>query len=122
MQANEAQELNATLKREHASKLTELTNRTNRLEEENFLVKEEASGLSQEIAALVKERNSLALEKKDLESQIEDAQKVALAAKSRVRMFHLSEIFMLFCLNGHDFYMMSCFLLITPVWTEASPY
>lgn len=43
MQVNEAQELNAALKREHASKLTELTNRTNQLQEKNVIMKQEIS-------------------------------------------------------------------------------
>jgi hypothetical protein len=37
------------------------------------------------MAALVKERSSLALEKKALEFEIDDLQKMALAAKSRAK-------------------------------------
>jgi hypothetical protein len=46
LQVNEAQELNAAPKREHASKLTELTNRTNQLQEKNVIMKQEISHMS----------------------------------------------------------------------------
>ncbi len=99
LQVNEAQELNAALKRKHASKLTELTNRTNQLQEKNVIMKEEISNMSQEMAALVKERSSLALEKKALDFEIDDLQKMALAAKSRVRICQLFGVFMHLCVN-----------------------
>jgi hypothetical protein len=51
------------------------------------------------MAALVKERSSLALEKKALEFEIDDLQKMALAAKSRVRICQLFGVFMHLCVN-----------------------
>jgi predicted nuclease with TOPRIM domain len=90
---NEAQELNAALKRDHASKLTELTNRTNQLQEKNDIMEEEISNMSQEMAALVKERRSLPLEKKALDFKIDDLQKMAFTAKSRVRICQLFGVF-----------------------------
>jgi chromosome segregation ATPase len=83
LQENEAKELNVALQREHASKVTELTNRIHELEEESFSSKEEASSLTQQMTVLSKERNSIAVEKNHLESHLEDVQKMAFAAKSR---------------------------------------
>jgi chromosome segregation ATPase len=81
LQENEAKELNVALQREHASKVTELTNRIHELEEESFSSKEEASSLTQQMTVLSKERNSIAVEKNHLESHLEDVQKMAFAAK-----------------------------------------
>ncbi len=51
------------------------------------------------MAALVKERSSLALEKKALEFEIDDLQKMALATKSRVRTCQLFGVFTHLCVN-----------------------
>lgn len=120
LQENEAKELNVTFQREHASKVTELTNRIHELEEESFSSKEEASSLTQQVTVLSKERNSIAVEKNHLESHLEDVQKMAFAAKSRVRecLSCLLSSCTSACMN-HIFHKMSCSLSVVPLlWSN----
>ncbi len=94
------------MKRDHTKEVQELANKIHVSEEASSTLREESKRLHKDITALIEAKNSLDCEKIDLEAaaskltselaaslaQIEDANRLALASKSKVS---LHESFML---------------------------
>jgi chromosome segregation ATPase len=116
LQAEELQDELSSLKTDHANNVQELSNKIHVAEEANSRLEEEAKRLSNDIAALIQAKNSLDLEKQDLEAsvskltaelaassvQVEDVNRLALAAKSEVSL-SANQVVLAFCENFRNF-------------------
>ncbi len=116
LQAEELQDELSSLKTDHANNVQELSNKIHVAEEANSRLEEEAKRLSNDIAALIQAKNSLDLEKQDLEAavskltaelaassvQVEDVNRLALAAKSEVSL-SANQVVFAFCENFTNF-------------------
>jgi hypothetical protein len=110
MWAKEAQEEIAALKIEHMNQMKENFDKTHVVEEENTLLGEEVLKLNQERATLIEEKDLISLEKSELDSVvsklnlqlaeisvcIKEAEMLALAERSNVRMVQFEELVFLF--------------------------
>jgi predicted nuclease with TOPRIM domain len=116
LQAEELQDELSSLKTDHTNNVQELSNKIHVVEEANSRLEEEAKRLSNDIAALIQAKNSLDLEKQDLEAaaskltaelaassvQVEDVNRLALAAKSEVSL-SANQVVLAFCENFRNF-------------------